>query len=637
MTFKANWEKTHTRIHLSEYEIKQMLAAYYSENDIKSFHLIEDGCSNVNVLVRLSDSNTPIILRIYLRDKTSAYREQKISALLKGQLPVPEFYHIAEAQGHTFAITEYLLGIPLRDFLLSDSQNNVSQIMYKVGKALGVISNIKFPHSGFFNKNLEVTKKIRRDELVDFCLGSLEDTNVQSVISTENIDQIKALFRMYENFLPDASEKNLVHADFDPANILVIQRNGEIEVSGILDWEFSFSGSTLCDVAGMLRYSHNMPSEYRDSFLEGLLSTGYKLPSSWQITINLLNILSLLDCLRRSDLDNSPNQTSDIKELISHILFNLRKVKVVPYDSNWPSLFELESDKIKLALGNSYVAIHHIGSTSVPNLASKPTIDIIAEVKTLAFDHQDLTNLNYEYRGGFNLPLRKSFTYRSSDLNINLHIFEENDPEVELNLLFRDYLRSHTVERNKYAALKYQLLEDEVSHKKNGPMYRGYTLGKNVLIQDILKKSGFNRLRFVLCTHYTEWDATKKFRHKYFFEPNNIEDPYTWTFDHKEHKHFILYKGVNIVGYAHIQLLTDHSAAIRIIVIDEKHRGKDYGKEFMALIEKWLKLQGYKSVHTESSPAALGFYKRLNYEAMLFNDPEARESSPEDIAMGKLL
>ena len=293
--------------------------------------------------------------------------------------------------------------------------------------------------------------------------------------------------------------------------------------------------------------------------------------------------------------------------------------------------------KIKTALGDSFSDIHHVGSTSVPGLAAKPKIDIIACVNHLDFDHQGLANLNYEYRGGFNLPLRKSFTYRSTDLNVNLHIFEENDPEVELNLLFRDYLRKNPEERDQYAALKYQLLEDDASHKKDGAMYRGYTLGKHDLIQDILNKSGFKRLRFVICTHYTEWSAAKQFRNKYFFEPNKIEDPYTWTFDHKDHKHFILYKGVNIVGYAHVQLWPENRAALRIIVIDEKEQGKGYGREFMSLIEKWLRLESYKSIHTESSPAALKFYQAINYVKMPFDDPDGYEGDPSDTPMGKLL
>ncbi len=312
-------------------------------------------------------------------------------------------------------------------------------------------------------------------------------------------------------------------------------------------------------------------------------------------------------------------------------------VEVAPYDPSWPNIFDIEAKKIKAALEGSFSSIHHVGSTSVPGLAAKPKIDIIACVNHLDFDHQGLANLNYEYRGGFNLPLRKSFTYRSPDLNVNLHIFEENDPEVELNLLFRDYLRENVQARDLYAALKYKLLEDDASHKKDGAMYRGYTLGKHDLIQDILNKSGFKRLRFVICTHGAEWSAAKQFRNKYFFEPNKIEDPYTWTFDHKDHKHFILYKGAKFVGYAHVQLWPENRAALRIIVIDEKEQGKGYGKEFMSLIEKWLQLEGYKSIHTESSPEALKFYQAIYYVKMPFDDPDGYEGSPDDIEMGKLL
>ena len=347
--------------------------------------------------------------------------------------------------------------------------------------------------------------------------------------------------------------------------------------------------------------------------------------------------------------------------MISHILSNLSKVEVLPYNTNWPNMFDIEANKIKTALGDSFACIHHVGSTSIPGLAAKPKIDIIACVKNnyhsvLPCSHpefisgsntnllkilkqvqDDIENIGYEYRGGFNLPFRKSFTYRPPDLNVNLHIFEKDDPEIELNLLFRDYLRAHPETRDRYVTLKYKLLADDSAQKKNGSIYRGYTLGKHDFIQDILKQSGFNRLRFAICTHYTEWEYAKNFRMHYFFGPMKIEDPYTWTFEHKDHKHFILYKGTSIVGYAHIQLWPENRATIRIIVIDEKHQRKGYGKEFMILIEKWLKLEGYKSVHIESSPAALKFYKRINYEEMPFNDPDGYEGCSEDIPMGKLL
>ena len=152
-----------------------------------------------------------------------------------------------------------------------------------------------------------------------------------------------------------------------------------------------------------------------------------------------------------------------------------------------------------------------------------------------------------------------------------------------------------------------------------------------------MSKSGFGRLRFVICAHYTEWKAAKDFRNKYFFELNKIEDPYTWTFDHKDHKHFVLYKGVDIVGYAHVQLWPGSRAALRIIAIDEKEQGKGYDKEFIALIEKWLRLEGYKSIYLEAPASALKFYQAIHYVEMPFNDPDGHESDPSDTPVGKIL
>jgi GrpB-like predicted nucleotidyltransferase (UPF0157 family) len=59
-------------------------------------------------------------------------------------------------------------------------------------------------------------------------------------------------------------------------------------------------------------------------------------------------------------------------------------VQLVPYDPDWPKLFEAEKQLLKTALGDKVGAIEHIGSTSVPDLAAKPLIDMIAEVDDLS-------------------------------------------------------------------------------------------------------------------------------------------------------------------------------------------------------------------------------------------------------------
>ena len=275
---------------------------------------------------------------------------------------------------------------------------------------------------------------------------------------------------------------------------------------------------------------------------------------------------------------------------------------------------------------------HHF---SVPGLAAKPRIDMIAVVRDLFFPKSQLRAIGYTYRGGFSIPLRRSFTIRTPNRDVNLHVFEENDPEIDLNILFRDHLRKHPSSREGYEALKYNLIAEKSSHEKNASMYRGYTLGKYDFIQNVLKQTGFNKHRFVLCAHYSEWDAAKQFRQKYFFAPRHVDDPYTWTFDHPQHKHLIFYQGVEFIGYTHIQLWPNERACMRMIVIDEAKRNKNFGGKFLRICEKWLKGQGCKSIHAESSPAALAFYRQHGYIDMPSNDPDGHESSPEDTAVGK--
>ena len=139
------------------------------------------------------------------------------------------------------------------------------------------------------------------------------------------------------------------------------------------------------------------------------------------------------------------------------------------------------------------------------------------------------------------------------------------------------------------------------------------------------------------CMNKKDWDTAKYFRDKYFFTPHGIHDPYTWTFNHKEHIHFLLCKDTESIGYAHIQLWPQNRAAIRIIAIEEEERNKNAGSIFLSLCEQWIKNLGFVASHAESRKASLNFYKKNGYSEMPFNDPDGYESSGQDIAVGKAL
>ncbi len=153
-------------------------------------------------------------------------------------------------------------------------------------------------------------------------------------------------------------------------------------------------------------------------------------------------------------------------------------VQIVPYDPAWPKIFEKESALIQQALGENCAAIHHFGSTSVPGLSAKPKIDILAVVKdiTCAFSLEGFKPRRIV------VPTGRYFIKEIPP--IHLHLFEKGDPWIEKNLQFCSWLRSHTDERNAYAALKQELA---VQYCEQNAME--YCRAKTGFIERIMEKA----------------------------------------------------------------------------------------------------------------------------------------------------
>lgn len=257
-----------------------------------------------------------------------------------------------------------------------------------------------------------------------------------------------------------------------------------------------------------------------------------------------------------------------------------KNIIVVPYNPEWPLIFEREARKIKDALGDNLIALHHIGSTSVPGLDAKPVIDMIGVIKKPERCIPMLEQLGFTYKGEYNVPMRFFFSRDDGIDDMHLHAYEEGHPEIELNIAFRDYLREHEEARDEYANLKYKLLQETASFERKNAMFTGYNLGKDAFIRKVLKATYFNRVRMLRCAHYAEWDAAKQ-----------LADIQEWTINHKDHIHLILYQGIDIIGYAHIELLEDKKSLLRTLVIDKSHQDQGFDKQFIDLCERWLQRQ----------------------------------------------
>ena len=162
----------------------------------------------------------------------------------------------------------------------------------------------------------------------------------------------------------------------------------------------------------------------------------------------------------------------------------MKRVVVVPYDSEWPRAFASSSREVAAAMGRNLVAIHHIGSTAIPGIHAKPVIDMLGIASYLAdVDRRagEMELLGYEAMGEFGIPGRRYFRRDNAagTRTEQVHVFLEGSPHVERHLAFRDFMRAHATFAAQYGELKRRLA---VAHP--GDM-EAYIDGKDAFIKEM--------------------------------------------------------------------------------------------------------------------------------------------------------
>ncbi len=164
-------------------------------------------------------------------------------------------------------------------------------------------------------------------------------------------------------------------------------------------------------------------------------------------------------------------------------------VVIVDYDPKWPTLYEEEKRRILGVIGDAAIAIEHIGSTAVPGVGAKPIIDIMVGLRDLADAEEcvePLKGIGYEYVPEYNdiIPERRYFHKGPPEGRTHhLHMVELTSDFWERHLLFRDFLRTHSDEAERYYELKKELAARFRSDRE------GYTDAKTAFIESVVAKA----------------------------------------------------------------------------------------------------------------------------------------------------
>ncbi|OXM82703.1 GrpB family protein [Paenibacillus rigui] len=164
----------------------------------------------------------------------------------------------------------------------------------------------------------------------------------------------------------------------------------------------------------------------------------------------------------------------------------IEPILVVPYSDNWAAEFTKIGALVRHALGSTALRIDHIGSTSVKGLHAKPIVDIQISVEKLEPSEQykaAMESIGFNHRAD-NPDLSKRYFRESPGHNrTHIHVRQYGSLSEQFALLFRDYLRAHPVDCERYACMKLALAE----------LYRyereKYVDAKEPIIWDILRKA----------------------------------------------------------------------------------------------------------------------------------------------------
>lgn len=164
----------------------------------------------------------------------------------------------------------------------------------------------------------------------------------------------------------------------------------------------------------------------------------------------------------------------------------MRKVEVLPYNPEWPWMFEAEAKLLRKIFGPEIVEIHHIGSTSVVGLKAKPIIDImpvVMDIDRINDFNNAMIAIGYEPRGENGLPGRRYFQKGGDNRTHHIHMYESGNPEIDRHLAFRDYLRVHPDTVKDYGNLK-----DELARRYLFDI-DSYIAGKHQFVSDLERKA----------------------------------------------------------------------------------------------------------------------------------------------------
>lgn len=166
--------------------------------------------------------------------------------------------------------------------------------------------------------------------------------------------------------------------------------------------------------------------------------------------------------------------------------YQKREYSVEKYNPLWKKTFLKEAETLQSIFGTLALDIQHIGSTAVPGLAGKPTIDILIcvnDIKPVESLNDQMEAAGYKPLGEYVQKDALLFVREKNHTRLmNVHVFQKDAPHVKEMLDLRNYFISHPKIVKEYSELKTNLYQ---KYPRDYAKYRQY---KDAWMEKLKKK-----------------------------------------------------------------------------------------------------------------------------------------------------
>jgi len=313
-------------------------------------------------------------------------------------------------------------------------------------------------------------------------------------------------------------------------------------------------------------------------------------------------------------------------------------IVIVKPDPRWPGWFGEESLLVRAAIGTSLLGLEHIGSTSVPGLGGKPTVDLPAGLAGKNEADAALPALAaIRYADVAHQPEYPDRYYcigkgGGTDRHFHLHLARHKSGVWHRYIVFRDFLRVNPAASEEYFELKKSLAARHRDERmkyctaKTGFIRWAEAQAAGVSIAEMAEPDVA-----AIALAFERWHKTTKQYEDYFAQQQRGERAV-----------LVARLAEEVVGYVTL-LITSGYAAFReqripeiadLNVINE-HQRKGIGSALVYAAERLARQRGHAAIGigVEQSPSYEGanrLYPRLGFE------PDGRGITASDSELHRL-